>query len=53
MSKEQIIPQYAVYNTSMTDAEGNAKYVDQGNDLEELQSLYFGSSYVIAKNIIV
>lgn len=53
MNKEQIIPLYVVYNTSSIDNEGNAKYVGQGNNLEELRSVYFGVSYVITKNVII
>lgn len=44
-----MIPKYIVFNTNMTDRNGNALPVAIGNDLYELLSAYHGKAYQIMK----
>ena len=44
-----MIPKYVVFNINMTDGQGNALPVGQGNNLDELLSAYHGKAYQIMK----
>lgn len=42
-----MIPKYVVFNINMTDGQGNALPVGQGDNLDELLSVYHGKAYEI------
>lgn len=44
-----MIPKYIVFNTNMPDKNGNALPVGQGNNLDELLSVFHGKAYQIMK----
>ena len=44
-----MIPKYIVFNTNMPDRNGNALPVGQGNNLDELLSVFHGKAYQIMK----
>ena len=44
-----MIQKYIVFNTNMHDKNGNALPVGQGNNLDELLSIYHGKAYQIMK----
>lgn len=44
-----MIPKYVVFNINMTDGQGNALPVGQGNNLDELLSVFHGKAYQIMK----
>ena len=44
-----MIPKYVVFNINMTDGHGNVLPVGQGNNLDELLSVYHGKAYQIMK----
>lgn len=44
-----MIPKYIVFNTNMLDRNGNTLPVGQGNNLDELLSVYHGKAYQIVK----
>ena len=40
-----MIPKYVVFNTNVTDRQGQTLPVGQGNDLDELLTVYHGKAY--------
>ena len=40
-----MIPKYVVFNTNMTDRQGQTLPVGQGDDLDELLTVYHGKAY--------
>ena len=44
-----MIPKYVVFNTNLTDRQGQTLPVGQGNDLDELLIIYHGKAYQIMK----
>ncbi len=44
-----MIPKYIVFNTNMTDRNGNALPVAIGNDLDKLLSVYHSKAHHIMK----
>lgn len=44
-----MLPKYVVFNTNMPDKNGKTLPVGQGDDLDELLSVYHGKAYQIMK----
>ena len=40
-----MLPKYVVFNTNMTDKQGKTLPVGQGDDLDELVTVYHGKAY--------
>ena len=46
-----MLPKYVVFNTNMTDKQGKTLPVGQGDDLDELLTVYHGKAYEEPKTV--